>query len=194
MKKESLKKYLIENSLIKNDAEISEGYRDSIFEVDNMEFLVVDESERDAEYKEYQENLIDDLGLDAFVGWAKDYILNNCIDQDWFKSYFEEYYESYIEDIKFEGERLREEMEDAEVETEEEFLNYLMENIDDYAEEFEFAYGNDVFIEAVKENDLLNMDKVIDFTLENDGYGNTLSGYDGEEIELDNNLYAYRLN
>ena len=45
----------------------------------------------------------------------------------------------------------------------------------------------------MKENDLINWDDVIDWVAREDGYG-CLSPYDGVEIELENDLYAYRIN
>ena len=57
--------------------EIMEGseikvLNENTFEVDGAEYLVLTEDEREEEFYNYQESLIEDMGLDAFSGWAQD--------------------------------------------------------------------------------------------------------------------------
>ena len=55
-----------------SEEEISEGYTDNVFETsDGEEYLVVTDEEADDEFYQYEENLIDELGLDTFSDWAK---------------------------------------------------------------------------------------------------------------------------
>ena len=49
------------------------------------------------------------------------------------------------------------------------------------------------FVKALKEYDLINWDDVINWVAREDGYG-CLAAYDGEELELQDDLYAYRIN
>ena len=125
-------------------------------------------------------------------------IINNFVNTEWFKEAQKESFKFYIEDIKeefasseeFEN-RLEEEMSEANIEDEEEFLNYLCE--DDAIKWFIFNFGKDEFSRVAVENDLIDFNRVIEWIAEVDGYG-CLSPYDGIEIELNNNLYAYRIN
>lgn len=46
-----------------------------------------------------------------------------------------------------------------------------------------------------KLNDLgVNVDELIDRSIYEDGLGHVISAYDGKQIELDNDLFAYRMN
>ena len=45
--------------------------------VDGVEYIILTDTEADEQYKEYQLSLIEDLGLEGFSDWAKDYILDN---------------------------------------------------------------------------------------------------------------------
>ena len=86
------------------ESEILKGYRDNMFETsDGEEYLVVTDEEADDEFYQYEENLIDELGLDAFSDWAKDYIIENCVDTEWFEDFYHEDYESYANDIETES-------------------------------------------------------------------------------------------
>ena len=169
------------------------------FEVDGAEYLVLSEDEREEEFYNYQKNLIEDIGLDAFSGWAQDYIIDNFVDDEWFIEAMREHFEYYISDIseesaddeKFEN-RLQEEILESGCEDEEDYLNYLC-NLEEPIEWFLSNFSQNEFNEVVKENDLINWDDVIEWVAREDGY-NCLSTYDGVEIELEDNLYAYRIN
>ena len=114
------------------ESEISKGYRDNMFETsDGEEYLVVTDEEADDEFYNYESELIDELGLDAFSDWAKDYIIENCVDTEWFENFYYEDYESYANDIETEPassdeyeNRLEEEMSEAGVDTKEDFVEY----------------------------------------------------------------------
>lgn len=162
--------------------------------IDGAEYLVLTDEEADQEYYEYQMNLIDDLGLDSFSDWARDEILNHHTTSD-YQNLFDEIQEEsmtcYIDDLRHMDE-LEEEMENAGCDNEDEFLEYLCDQ-EDSVDYFKFNFGNDEYERIIKENDLIDWDSVIEWVKDLDGRG-IMAGYDGIEMELENNLYAYRIN
>ena len=172
---------------------------ENTFEVDGSEYLVLTEDEREEEFKAYQESLIEDMGLDAFSGWAQDYIIDNFVNDEWFMEAMRESFEYYISDIneepadneKFES-RLQEEIFESGSKDEEDYLNYLC-SLELPIEWFLSNFSQNEFNEVVKENDLIYWDDVIDWVAREDGY-NCLSSYDNIEMELEDDLYAYRIN
>ena len=184
--------------------EVMEGSQINIldentFEVDGAEYLVLTEDEREEEFYNYQTSLIEDMGLDAFSEWAQDYIIDNFVDEEWFIEAMREHFEYYISDIreepaddeKFEN-RLQEEMAEIGCEDEEDFLNYHC-SLEEPIEWFLSNFSQNEFNAIVKENDLVYWDDVIDWVAREDGY-NCLSSYDSIEMELEDDLYAYRIN
>lgn len=172
---------------------------DNTFEVDGAEYLVLTEDEREKEFYNYQKNLIDDMGLESFSEWAQDYIINNFVDDEWFMEAMRESFEYYISDIneepadneEFEN-RLKEEIFESGCKDEEDYLNYLCD-LESPIEWFLSNFGQNEFNIIVKENNLINWDDVINWVAREDGYG-CLAAYDGEELELQDDLYAYRIN
>lgn len=183
------------------ESEILKGYRDNIFETsDGEEYLVVTDEEADDEFYQCEENLIDELGLDAFSDWAKDYIIENCVDTEWFENFYYEDYESYANDIETESassdeyeNRLEEEMAEVECTTIEEFVEYMVDRIrDDLVGQFEFDFGKDQLTDVVSRYNLLDMDAVVDYIKEQDGR-EILASYDGVENE-EGEYFIYRIN
>lgn len=171
----------------------------SMIEVDGKVYKVLSDEEADEEFTSYQENLIDDLGINSFSDFGQKYILENFTDTEWFDEARKESYESYIEDIKQESasdtekfsSRLEEELYEADCENEEEYLERLCDD-EGSVTWFKFNFGDDDFKAVVKENDLVNWEGVIEWVKEVDGRG-CLAYYDGEELELENDYYAYRV-
>ena len=167
---------------------------------DGEEYMVLTDDEAEKTFYDYESNLIEECGLDAFSDWAKDYILENFLDVDWFEDYFREDYESYANDIETESassdeyaNRLEEEMAEAECEDVEEFIDYLVDSIrDDFVEEFKFNFGGKMLTEVIMNNNLLDMDAVVDYIKETDGRG-IIASYDGIENE-EGEYYIYRTN
>lgn len=198
--------------------EITEGYDDTVFEVNGEEYLVLDDDEADEAVAEDIENLIDDVGLEAFTPAMKNWIVNMAIgNPDWFDEALEEdmnYYvgdmsdddvvenaidygvidedDAYIEDedgnqeIKPEldiedlGEKLVEEL----VSSEPDAYTWYVNN-----------FGENSVRDLINDGTLtLDYQAIADEVIGWDGRGQSLSSYDGQEIELDNGLYAYRLN
>ena len=172
---------------------------ENTFEVDGAEYLVLTEDEREEEFKQYQESLIEDIGLESFSEWAQDYIIDNFVNDEWFMEAMREHFNFYISDIreeladdeKFEN-RLQEEILECGCEDEEDYLNYLC-SLEEPIEWFLSNFSQNEFNATVKENDLINWDDVIEWVAREDGFG-CLAAYDGIEIELGDDLYAYRIN
>lgn len=190
LKIEILKKYLMEY----------QGYTEEEFAEHKdlwlNDVLIVDEDGRDEEFKEYQNNLIDEIGINGFSENFKEWIYNNAINKEWFEDGLKEMMENYIEDIKYEEDRLDKEMADAGVTTEEEFLDYLLESSGDSIQYYIDIFGEEDFTEVIEKNDLVDREKVIEEIKEWDGYS-CLASYDGVEHEyyIDGELYfLYRQN
>ena len=172
---------------------------ENTFEVDGAEYLVFTEDEREKECYNYQKNLIDDMGLESFSGWAQDYIIDNFVNDEWFMDVMVESFEDYIsglneelaDDEKFEN-RLEEELVNYNCEDEEGLLDYYC-SLEEPTDWFLNNFGEDEFNRTVKENNLIDWEDVINWVAREDGYG-CLAAYDGEELELEDDLYAYRIN
>lgn len=205
--------------------EIKDGYGDNLFETeDGEEYYVVDEDEATELAEEDIESLYDDLGLESFTPYFRDWIYNNAIDVDWFEDWFLYDYKSYAEGIRDEDSddftsRLIEEMYAAGILTDDDFeiddngdIDYmtlkddievddkiddfaqkLTDDIDDYTREFEFQLGKDALQKTVDEHNLVDLDKVIDRCIDIDGLAHYIAHYDGKEIDLDDDLFAYRV-
>ena len=163
-------------------------------EVDGATYKILTDDEADEEFESYQKDLFDDIGLSGYSESFQYWIKENALDKDYFDDMVREHYESYIEDIKYESEkRLIEEMEDAGVETEEEFLEYLIDDAGDSIEYVEGNFGSDYLDEILQNNPwLIDLDKVIEEIKSWDGR-RCLAYYDDEELELDNDYFAYRV-
>ena len=198
MKKiEALAKFLgIETSEIEEDMNNHKYFKTE----DGEEYMVLTDDEAEEEFYNYESDLIEELGLDAFTDWSRDYIIENCLDVDWFEDYFREDYESYANDIETESassdeyaNRLEEEMAEAECADVEEFIDYLVDSIsDDFVGNFKFDFGEEMLTEVIMNNNLLDMDAVVDYIKEQDGRG-ILAGYDGIENE-EGEYFIYRIN
>lgn len=157
--------------------------------VDDVEYIVLTDTEADEEYKEYQQALIDELGLDAFSDWAKDYILDNFT-SSYSETFGDIQYEdavSYVDDLKYSGD-LEDELNRYGCDNEEELIDLLCE--EDSIEWFKSVFGIDEYNRIVIENDLIDWEEVIEWTKEVDGRG-VMASYNGVEMELENDLYGY---
>ena len=199
-------------------------YDENAFKYDNMEYLVLDDQEAYEATYNYIESSIDDMGLEAFSKNMQDWILENAIDYDFEKAYheMEESYVEDIEregSREFDN-RLIEEMYDANILTdddfeededgeidhqrlkddvdlydkEEEYIDYLLNDISNFREEFIDEFGIDEVLSLVKDGYArLDTSAIVDEVIRWDGRGPSLADYDGEERELDNDLFAYRV-
>ena len=163
------------------------------------EYIVAqDEDEVFSACQEEVESLIDDVGIFDALQWDNlGGIEQYLSDEDYFKEAFREGYESYVQDIADEdgGNRLKEEMAEAGVDTPEDLVDYLVDTIDNYAEEFKFQYGSESLEQAIKGGFVsLDYTALTQDLIDIDGAGHLLSSYDGKEIELSDGYTAYRVN
>ena len=176
-------------------------YDNRVFENEEAsEYIVLTEEEAYEEAKESIRNSIEGLGLESFSECCQEWILASCIDKEWFDEYLEEYYLNYINDIKDEESgydeyetRLEEEMNDAGVETEEEFLDCLIEDAGNSIDWYIDCFGYEEFKSVCEECDLIDWDSVIEEVITEDGVANSIATYDGKEYEV-GKYFIYRLN
>ena len=198
MKKiEALAKFLgIEASEIEEDMNNHKYFKTE----DGEEYMVLTDDEAEKTFYDYESDLIEECGLDAFTDWARDYIIENCLDVDWFEDFYYVDCEGYVNDIETESasseeyaNRLEEEMAEAECADVDEFIDYLVDSIsDDFVGNFKFDFGEEMLTEVVMNNNLLDIDAVIDYIKEEDGRG-IIANYDGVENK-EGEYYIYRTN
>ena len=169
---------------------------------DGREYLCCENDDEADEYAiESVKNLYDDIGI---TGMHLDYIggLDSFVDTDWFEAALMESMGYYAEDIKTESmpsddnpdrNRLEAEMEEAGCDTVEEFVAHLVDNAGDPVEWFQWTFGKDEFENVVKENELIDVDKLAQAIIDYDGRGSILASYDGIELDEDD-FYLYRTN
>lgn len=196
-----------------------EGYRENIVENTETgeEYFVGTYDESYEEARQYIENVVDDLGLEAFTPDFQTWITENALEEGWFEDTQRESYTYYVEDIENENDetfenRLISELYEEDILTEEDFDNWGEEHptvkedvdIEDKKEEYidklcdredafewyKFNFGLDR--DFVKNGPSIDMEKVVEECIDQDGIAHFVAGYDGKEIELDDDLFAYR--
>lgn len=170
-------------------------------------WLVCTNMEADNEAKDSIINTIDDIGISNF-----NINISDFINEGWFKDALEESYESYAQDIKIEdddtyGNRLIQEMYEQNVITDddfmsdkegninyktlnididdkmEDFVNKLVDNAGDAVEWYKHNFGEEEFNRTVKDNYLVDENKLAEYVVSMDGRGSILNRYDGSEYE-----------
>lgn len=165
---------------------------DKTVEVDGSEYKILTDEEADEEFRDYQQSLMDDLGIESFTEWAREHILMNFVDEDWFNEAMRESYESYVEDISREGNRLAEEIEEVGAVSEEDYVEHLCSAYDNGIQWYEQNFGLEQLANVVKEQNLLDFDKVVEYVKDCDGRG-CIASYDGEEQES-GDYFIYQIN
>ena len=171
---------------------------ENTIEVNGQTYLVLDDEEADNYYYDYQKGLIDDLGLDGFNDYFKDWIIDNCINEEHFFNIMNECNEFYLDDIENEGSlthdnRLEEEIEENGCKDRDEYLELLNNNYDSAVDWYRDNFGDNMLTDYIKEHEyLIDWDTVIEECKSVDGRG-TISDYDGCEIELEDWYFAYRI-
>lgn len=141
---------------------------------------------------EYNKDLLDDIGISGIrfenIGGIEEYV-----DTDWFEDAAREDAEFYVSDLKESNpEQYKEEFGDLDEEAAAEKLFVNMG--DDYVEWFKENFGEKELEQVIKQNNLVDYDKLAEAITEADGPAHGLAGYDGKEIELPCGYYCYRWN
>ena len=183
-------------------------------------YLVYTDEEADKAAKDYVSELIDDMGISAFSPEFQNEILTNgseYIDEDWFEDGQKEYYETYVQDIESEyskyANRLIDELVEEGILSEddldengkpnpdidmdkkkEEYVDHLCNQsgygsaVDCYIDMF----GTDDLSQVAKQHGLFDYDAIAEEVIRLDGRGHLLATWDGDELELSNDFYAYK--
>lgn len=214
---ESLAKYLEINP-----SEVEESYRDNEFETPLGDYLVLTEDEAYDMEKQYIFDLIDDIGYDGFNVNLNDFVTDQDWFEDWFREFEESYVNDieYEDDDVFENRLIQECYEDANLlsdedfeekengepdfkhlketvdidELKEKYVDYILDDIGDFIEEFKWQYGEDYFNQVIKDNNLVDDDALAEYCISVDGIGHNIATYDGAEVDLGESLFAYRTN
>ena len=164
------------------------------------EYIVLTEEEADEKAAENIRNIIDDMGIESFTKDFQQWILDTCVDEEYFQERLIDYMDSYIEAINDEesdhkeyGSRLAEEMDDYGVDCKKAFLEALVMEVEDPVEWFKDMFGEDEFKYTCEEVELINWEAVINKAIGKDGCGHFIATYDGEENEV-GEYFIYRLN
>lgn len=182
-----------------NVEDVVQTYDENNFEVQSTgeEYIVAD---YDTTYDLAEQdviNTIDDLGIDAFTPYFQEWIMDYAVNEDWFKDALAESQRYYYEDM--DEDEFIEVCKENDISPDDdnaidELVDIYLDGIDDYVDEFKSIYGDSEFSTAVKENDLIDLDKVVEEAIRVDGIAHFIARYDGEEIELSDDLFAYRTN
>ena len=163
------------------------------------EYLLIEGYENTiSEATEQAKALIEDCGLNETLIFEAE--IRGLINEEYFIDFWYEVHEqqAYNEDIEYiaTNEEL-EQLEKGKLEEEtirENYFNSLQSSIKgEELEEYKFHLGQEEFYKVVKDNNLIDIDKLAQWCVEMDGVGHYLSYYDGEELEH-NNIFLYRVN
>lgn len=187
---EKSKVVAILNHLLKDGEDVDDinVVDENTIEIDGDKYKVFTEEEATAEYVRFEKDLYDDLGLNFVGEEGQSYMLENFADTEWFDDNMKEDYEGFVEDM--DDDEKEKEMERHDVKTDEDLVEALCNQWSDGRQWYKDSFGKDAFNNAVKENDLLNLDEAIEWLMETDGRG-ILSSQNGEEINLGDDLVAY---
>ena len=187
---------------------------------DGEEYIVTDhDTARELAEADVRE-IYDDLGLESFAPDYKDYILTNFVNDDPFCDAMHESDESYVDDIKSEGSdeyesRFVEELvergiaskddleerdgvlalkDGLEDEMTDKFVESMDADYDDATQWFMDNFGEKEFRDFAERNNALDVDRMVEDVVDTDGIAHFIASYDGAELELDDEMYAYRIN
>ena len=203
-----------------DEIEVSSWGGNHNFIVNDEEYWVGTYDEAYEEAVEMAKSNLDDLGLEALSPEYRDYAIKNFGDEDAVEDWMRESFEYYIEDIEDESDsefenRLISEMYDTGILTDEDFEEFegesyhktLKDSIDIEAKKEEYLnklcdqdaiqwlfdnFGNEEASKMLVDNNAIDYDKIAEDCVDTDGIAHFVADYDGDEIELADNLYAYR--
>lgn len=189
--------------------DIIESVGNNEFEVDGETYKVLTDDEADGEFESYCRNVWDDIGLDI-GGYVSDSILEYAVDDSELEDYVREDISNYVYDLSDEevvdecihyGVVASEEVYDEEDNLKDDvdfddlrdrLIDERMSFVDSPADYLRDAGFDDEFFK-----NFIDEDKAVEVIKDaEDVNGNgrgAIAYYDGDEIDLDNGLFAYRV-
>lgn len=152
-----------------------------------------DYSDAESAAQEDCKELFDDVGIEG-IRFENIGGIEQFVDTGWFEDAKKEDAEYYVSDIhESDPERYQEEFGDVdEDEAVEKYLEDYYDNDD--VQWYIDNFGKKQFTEIVKQNNLIDLNKLAEAIVDADGPANSLARYDGDEISLDCGYYCYRTN
>lgn len=217
MKKSEEKKRLA-NYLGINPADLQSGSGYSYTTKDGREYLVETEEEAYKETRNYIIDTMKELGFEAFTKGFRYWILDNAIDETYFKNTYRDCHYLFADDLArtpsshgYENE-LIDDMVSSKLLTAKDFRvvdgvkvvdrdldalkqEYVEDLLDDVSSIYKWLddFGWDDLFRFATDNDAIDYDVITDECISKDGRGHFLASYDGKEIDLGNGLFAYRI-
>ena len=163
----------------------------------DSEYAVGTEDEFRRAQKTQWQDYLDVAGLEGVSDWAREYIVNNFVDEGHFEDLLRNEVEYYVEDIKNEDSedeeqwesRFDQEMEENNASDEEDFIEILMDGWSggDAIEYYIGNYGEESFYNELSHGNNIDVDAVIDWLVDQDG--DSIEGYEVEATEIDDQWY-----
>jgi len=210
MKAQALLDYLKEDGIAPEEATVDEITvidDGKMFGYDGYEYIVGTSDEAHDWAVEDVKNLFDDMGIQSFSESFQEQILNDdrFINQNMLRNIMNEDIDVYVDNMDDDEvyETITETYgvneEDLKDMDEEDIRNELKYQVGGVYEDMPVDYFRDMFdkkdfSEFLIDRGLLDVDAIAEEVVRIDGFANSLAGYDGEEIDLGNDLYAYRWN
>ena len=165
---------------------------------DGREYAVGNEDEFRRAQKEQWEQFLGEMGLEGVSDWAREYIVNNFVDEDHFADLLRYEVENYVEDIKNEDSddeerwesRFDQELEEYEASDE---LDLIFKVADSWSggdaiEYYKMNYGEHEFYHSLSDGNNIDVDAAIDWLVDEDG-DSWIAGYEVELTEIDDQWY-----
>ena len=182
------------------------------FEVNGATYRVLTDEEADYEFDNNVRSLWDDLGLEGVGSYLKEWILENALDEGELEDVVreeitydvhdylsdEEVVEECIdygiisrEDAYDEDDELKDDLDLADLS--EQLIDKRLEDIDSYGEYLiDRGWDENALSQYIDEEKVIEAIKD-DIDVNGSGRGQELAYYDGDELDLDNGLFAYRI-
>lgn len=171
--------------------------------VDNKQYIVLTDSEANNLHRQYIQKVIDNYILknydDISLKLDIEYIIDNYINSQYFDESIKQHYEMYTDEIECEKAfsdnfetRLEEEMAEENCKDKNSYINYLC-SLENSIEWYRNIFGDIGLLETADVHGAIDIDGISDYYINEYGRGYNLSDYDGDELELINGYYAYRI-
>lgn len=186
------------------------------FGYDDAEYVVLTDEEADDTFDSNVRDFWYNMGLEAVSDSFKDWIFNNALDDSAFEDLVREDIENQVADMYDDEDVVRECVDECLVDEEdiydeegtlkddvdiddlkEKLIDYKVENIinkESFGEWLqEIGYDDSYLSNYIDEEKVIDALKD-DIEVNGSGRGQEIATYDGDELDLDNGLFAYRIN